>query len=427
MSEIFLFQEVRIKLNKLKQTGFFHIFGSSVLNLIIAFISNLILVRILTKTEYGAFTYAWNIYSFVLLFNGMGIESGMLQVSSEQSANKPYIVSIFSYSIRFGLYFDILLVLCLFFIGLFAPLKIESGRVLLCLLSLLPILQLIYSLFSVYFRAQKENKNYSIFSVLYTVFLFISSVLFSFCLREKGMIAGYYVAYFTIICIGIIFFHVPLFKIKVISLPHQERINLLRRSFISMCNNALSQLLYLLDIFLIGIIDPKEEILAGYKIATMIPAALNFIPHSLILYIYPYFAEHVDDKKWCLTHYKKMLLYIGIINLVITLILYSGAPIIIRLFFGKQYLDVIPIFRLLSINYFFSGTFRIISSNLLVSQRKLLFNLVESIISSIINILADFLLIQRWGSIGAAYATIIVVLFSSIASTTYYIYTLKRK
>ena len=72
------------KLTILIRTGFFHIFGSSVINKIIAFMSSIVLVRILTKQEYGVFTYAWNIYSIVLLFNGMGTDSGVLQLARKK-------------------------------------------------------------------------------------------------------------------------------------------------------------------------------------------------------------------------------------------------------------------------------------------------------------------------------------------------------
>ena len=38
---------------KLFSTGFFHIFGSNVINKILSFASGILLVRILTKSEYG--------------------------------------------------------------------------------------------------------------------------------------------------------------------------------------------------------------------------------------------------------------------------------------------------------------------------------------------------------------------------------------
>ena len=94
--------------------------------------------------------------------------------------------------------------------------------------------------------------------------------------------------------------------------------------------------------------------------------------------------------------------------------------------FGAQYLDAVPVFRILSLNYFISGTFRILSGNLLVTQRKLKFNLFVAVVSSAVNIIANFLFIQWWGAIGAAIATVLVVVISSILSTTYLIITFKR-
>ena len=119
--------------------------------------------------------------------------------------------------------------------------------------------------------------------------------------------------------------------------------------------------------------------------------------------------------------------YFGIFNLFLSVTLVLLAPWIVPLFFGKQYADSILIFRILSINYFFSATFRIVSGNLLVAQRKLKFNLLVAAISGTVNVLADVVLISIYGSIGAAFATVIVTLVSGILSTAYLIYTLKSK
>ena len=56
-------QKIIDKIQSLHKKGFFYIFGSGVLNKIIGFMSSAILVRIITKEEYGVFTYAWNIFS----------------------------------------------------------------------------------------------------------------------------------------------------------------------------------------------------------------------------------------------------------------------------------------------------------------------------------------------------------------------------
>ena len=40
-------------IKKLFKTGFFHIFGANVINKVLAFLSNIILLHIISKAEYG--------------------------------------------------------------------------------------------------------------------------------------------------------------------------------------------------------------------------------------------------------------------------------------------------------------------------------------------------------------------------------------
>ena len=414
------------KISILFKTGFFHIFGSSVINKIISFLSSIILVHILTKSEYGVFTYAWNIYSLILLLNGFGIESAILQLCSEQSGNKSYEHKICNYGTRFGIKFNILLAILTIVVAAFFPLKLPGSDKILYLLSLLPMSQLLLGIILNILRSQKRNQDYAKLSTINTILILIGSTFGAVWLREKGMVLGYYVAYTVSFLIGRLYMKVELLHQKENMINTKEKKTILSIAFISMCNNGLSQLLYLLDIFILGIVDPQETVLASYKVSTMIPTALTFIPLSLITYLYPYFAQHNKDGEWCLKKYKQVVMGLGMINLLIATFLLLFSPYIILIFFGKEYLDAVTIFRILAINYFFSGTFRVLSGNLLVTQRKLKFNLIIATISGLINIIADFLFIQWWGAIGAAYANTLVVIISGTVSTIYLIYTFKH-
>ena len=90
--------------------------------------------------------------------------------------------------------------------------------------------------------------------------------------------------------------------------------------------------------------------------------------------------------------------------------LFIAAPLIIDTLYGSNYEDACVVFRILSVNYFFSSTFRILSGNLLVTQRKLHFNLFISVISSMVNVVGDLLLVPKFESIGAAIATLVAEL-----------------
>ena len=419
-------EKIKLKVQTLLKTGFFHVFGSNVINKIIGFMSSMVLVRILSKTEYGAFTYAWNIYCIIALFNGMGVESGTLQLASEHSGDKDYARQISDYGTRVGLVFNVGLSLATFGIGLFAPLTINGAKVLVCSMFAMPFFQFLYNMYSTYLRSQKMNKEYSQMSVTNTAILFIASALFAFLFREMGLIIGHYTAYIVACLMGAIYYRIHLLNRDRHDLGEDKKI-LLKISLISMMNNGLSQLMYLIDVFVIGIVAPEETILASYKVATMIPTALAFIPTSLIVYVYPYFAEHKDDGKWCINRYKQILFGLGGANALISAVLWLFAPLIVRILYGTQYLDSVPVFRVLALSYFFSGTFRTISGNLLVTQRKLRFNLFVAVISSAVNIVADYYFIQWWGSMGAAYATVLVIMITSIMSTAYLIKTFRSK
>lgn len=413
------------KVKKLFTTGFFHIFGGNVINKVITFVSGIVLVHLLSKPEYGVFTYAWNIYGIVFLLSGMGMDSSMLQLSSEHGGEPEYTKSVCSYSTRFGFLFNILLFLAILIIGLFCPLKIEAGRPLLIALCLLPLFQYLFSMMSQYLRSQKRNKEYATLAVINTSVCFVVSVGAALFFRAMGLVLGYYAAAIISVALGILLYKVHLYSKDTIDISADKKA-LLSIGLVSMVNNGLSQLMYLLDVFVLGIVDPQETILASYKVATIIPTALTFIPQSLMVYVYPYFAEHKDDRDWCLKRYKQILLGLGAFNLLISAVLCLGAPLIIRLIFGYEYLDCVPVFVVLSINYFISGTFRIVSGNLLVTQRRLKFNLLVAIVSSVTNIIADYFFIRWWGSMGAAFATVLVVIISSIMSTARLIYSFKH-
>ena len=91
------------------RTGFFHIFGSNVINKIIGFLSSIILVRLLTKAEYGIFTYSWNIYSILILAIGLGMESAVLQICSEKTGDDEFCKKATSYGAKIGFGFNCLL------------------------------------------------------------------------------------------------------------------------------------------------------------------------------------------------------------------------------------------------------------------------------------------------------------------------------
>jgi Na+-driven multidrug efflux pump len=82
--------------------------------------------------------------------------------------------------------------------------------------------------------------------------------------------------------------------------------------------------------------------------------------------------------------------------------------------------------RILALGYFFSGTFRTLSVNLLAAFRRVHFGLFIAVLTSASDIGFNYVFIKNYGMIGAAYATFLVDIISAVTSFGYVIYLLRK-
>ncbi|GAB6168156.1 oligosaccharide flippase family protein [Clostridium carnis] len=399
-------------IKSLLKKGLIQIFSANVINKIVQFVTMVALTRIISKTEYGAFSYAQNIMSFVLLFEGAGVTTGILQYCSITKDEKEKI-GVFKYGIGIGVLVNILLSIGVFVYALFAKLPIEQSRNSLMLLSCVPIFSVVFNAIQVYLRSTFRNTEFSILTSFNTIVYFIFTVSLSLTMEVNGLIAGMYIAYILTIILGTWFIRKDIFASKKISIKSDfNKINFLKYSIVTVLTNAMSQILYLLDTQLIGIFTKDEAILASYKVATTIPFNLIFIPTSIMVFAYPYFAQNRKDKKWVSNRVNQLTKVLLLINVVIGIGGIVFAKFILSIF-GKQYLDAIHCFNVLMVGYIIAGTFRIPYGNILASLGLVRANFINAVFSGIANIILDVVLIIKYGSIGAAYATLIVFIISS--------------
>ncbi|MGG7058008.1 oligosaccharide flippase family protein [Clostridium tertium] len=393
--------------------GLVQIFSANFINKIVQFMTVLFLTNIISVNEYGAFSYAQNTMSFALLLEGLGVTAGILQYSSvEKETKEKY--KFFSFGIKVGFVFNILVSIVLMIYSIFGPIAIQSSRQYLFIMSFIPVLNIAYNSIQAYLRASLKNKEFSRLTVFNTVIYFIATVSLSYINGANGLILGMYIAYLSTVLLGAYFIRedIKLFKFTKMDSRGVE-IRFLKYSIITVLSNAMSQILYLLDTQLIGVFTKDEAILAAYKVATTIPFNITFIPISLMVFAYPYFAQNKDNKEWIKEKLSILIKGLGIVNLIISLGgIILAKPIFYILF--PKYMDSIGCFRVLMFGYLISGTFRIPYGNILASLGDARANLINAVFSGVANIILDIVLIKKYGSIGAAYATLIVFIISSI-------------
>ena len=190
-------------------------------------------------------------------------------------------------------------------------------------------------------------------------------------------------------------------------------------SIVSALTTFASAALTLLDVTCLDFILNDAEILADYKVALTIPAALLFVPKSFMTYYFPKLVKAFStDQK---SGIKEVVQYTAInicLNGLICTCIILFAPLLINILYGEKYMNVIPVFRILGINFFFSSL-RLVSGHVISALKKVKVNLVFTIFSGIANIGINILLIPIFGSIGAAMATLTVSIGMLLANIFY--------
>ena len=414
-------------INLLKERGFFHIFGSTLLNKIVQFCSGIILVRVLSKGEFGLFSYSQNILAFFLLANGFGMTISFLQFGSKSKCEMEK-NEIIKFTYKIAIISSILIAFITIIYSQYGIFKIEEARKYFAMMSFYSITNIVIELIQLKNRVDLNNKAVAIQSNINIVGSLILMVIGGKILGITGVIIGKYIGNLIAISYGVKYLSKLLRDYKKIKeLNKKIKKKIWKFSLLTLVNNSMSQLLYILDIFFVGMIIGDQMILASYKTATLIPFALNFIPHSIMNYLYPYFARSSQDKNWIYNKYKKIIGITGIINLLISMVLFTFSSQIISILFGSEYLDSVNIFKILSLGYFIVATFRIPAGYTLASIEKLNFNFYNTIICGILNIALNMILIKRYGSIGAGISTLIIFIVSGIIGNIYLYISLKNK
>lgn len=197
-------EEIKRKIDKLKKTGFFSIFIATVSSKVITLLGGIILVRILSKSDYGIYSYIHNCYSMLFLLNDFGISMAALQYLTENVNNQEKQTIILKYSIKSCLIASIVVGLLILLSPYFYPYTMTEAKQITPMLFLLPTITIISGILSVVLRANFQNKKYSRLQIFTTAVTYIVLIFFSVIWGLMGAILSQYV-YGIIILIYSIF------------------------------------------------------------------------------------------------------------------------------------------------------------------------------------------------------------------------------
>ena len=400
---------------RIAKMGVARILTANIINSAISLAVSVVIVRIVSKVEYGYYGWAYNIVSLMLVISGLGIDSGILQFCSEKREENEKRL-LYRFGLKYGLICNSIISLAILLGATFLKLSLPEGKSILQLLSLYPILYFVFMYLYSYIRTKLDNKAFSKYINVNSISRLLCMILGALLFGIYGYIVGYYASY--LVSISYAMFKTDFIKDVSSADPTQNacanKKEVVKYSLICCINNSMSRALYLVDTFLIGIFIADASVLANYKVSTTIPFALYFITQSIMVYAYPYYANNKDDYNWIQSKTKNLIMTTLMINVSIGLLLFVFANLIVTLIYGAQYADAVPVFRLIAIAFTISASIRIPFGSLLSMLRQAKSNLIIDCVTGVVNVVLDVILIKAYGSYGAAIATISVFILSSI-------------
>ncbi len=380
---------------------------------LITFCGSIIYVRLLGKTEFGLYAFAFGVVSLFLLVNGFGAASGVLQYVSRAKSDDEKLAYL-HFAFRSGMIFNFLIGILIVGYAFIMPLPIANARPILLGMALFPVGRLYIDIFQAYLRATQQNKLQAHFLIINNCVLLTANVIGVIIFKLYGLVYFTYVGYILMFIFSAVKFKLPVIFVKQKQLVYISQRSFISYSFFSTMSNAFSGLLFVLDTIIISYIVKNPQLLATYRVATIIPFAINFIPNIVINYYYPEFAKNSNsaNKIRQLARFvsKRMFLFSGFVSLSLIIL---ARPLIITIF-GDSYSDSILPFQIISFGYWIIATFRTINGNILAAlgQAKLSFYLTFLIL--IVNIIVTYLMVVHYSIIGAAIAVVLMYSFSSL-------------
>ncbi len=275
-----------------------------------------------------------------------------------------------------------------------------------------------------YFRILRLNKPFALFEITVSILLLLLGIAGIFIAGGVGYAWAIVIA--PLIGFILFFFKLPP-PLRKLSW-HKTTIHkgFWKYGFFAGLGAMTSQLLYTVDILILGNLQSDAAVVAQYKVASLIPLSLLLVPLAFINTDYVKIASNSRNPnylKYYASHYLKVF---SLASGLIGAMLYFFSGFILTTLFGEQYSDGQMLFQIFIAGLIGGILFRVPFGNILSALGKANWNSGIAIFVLLINIGLDYLLIKWYGALGAAIATTSIIWLSGFLSFIAFLYYLGK-
>lgn len=406
--------------NFLNRSGSY-VFLATILGRVLSFIASWIALKFIENDALGVVLFAYNIILFVIPISGFGLHQSLIRYGAlaKSSEDKD---SILAYVFKKGIIACLVLITIVISISLFINFKFENTLFYVVLLSFTIIPSYLLEIIRAQFRLQHNNKSFAFTEGVQSIILLLSVLVLSYLYKELGYAIALLL---TPLLTSIIFFkslninNLIYKKTKVINFQFWKY------GFFASLSNVVTQLLFVIDILLIGFILSNTEMVTNYRYVSIIPFSLLFLPRVFIATDFVAFTEKIYDAQYIFKYIKSYVLFFTVVSILVLLFSWLFSVEILGLL-DKEFTQFSDTFIILMIGICGIFILRGLFGNLLSSIGKAHLNYYIATLALVINICANFYLIPKYGIKGAAITSAILMWFTGLLSYLLFIKLYKK-
>tara|TARA_R110002073_G_scaffold293194_2_gene458790 strand:- start:68864 stop:70123 length:1260 start_codon:yes stop_codon:yes gene_type:complete len=382
---------------------------STLISRFLSFLGAWIALQIIDSKELGVILFAFSIIQFIIPLGGFGLHQSLVRygalLKTTDEKNQ-----LFSFVIKKGVIASVTLIFLIIVAGYFIPFQFDQTYYYLIILSTAITTNFVFEVIKIQFRLNHQNKNFAkseiVFSIIQVVLIFTLSYLF------QGL--GYVISLITAPLIASLLFMKSFTFHKKVSLKIMNS-SFWKYGFFASLSNVVTQLLFIVDILLIGYFLNNSELVTTYRYVSIIPFSLLFLPRIFMTTDFVSFTENIYDKKYINNYIKSYMSLFSILSIIILIVSFLFSLEILKVF-QKGYEDYSTSFLILMIGVIGIYMTRGLFGNLLSSIGKAKLNYYIAISALALNIIGNSYTIPEYGLKGAAIITSTLMWLTGVAS-----------
>ncbi len=417
--------EISKNLKLLAKTSFI-VFIWVAISKVLSYIYRITIARQFGPEIYGLFSLAVMVTLLFSVFATIGLTRGIVRYISLYRGKKDIdkIRYVFRVSSFFLLVTSIIAAVILFLLAEFISINIFHNPGLIIFLKIFGISIPIYIFMSFFLSTIQAYEKIYWYSFIYNILqnavkVAVLIILIFLGLKSSAVIFSYVLGIFLALLASYFvckYYISDIFDKSSLGKKTRKEIkkSLFSYSWPLLFFGLVLNIFYWTDSFVIGYLKDAHSV-GLYNAALPIALLLMITSELFIQLFFPLVTKEYSRKKISLIRElsKQIGKWIFLINLpvIVLLLVFPGA--FINILFGSQYLVAKNALRFLAIGILFNSVF-IVSHRLIIMAGKTKTVLLDIIIVAIVNLILNFILVQRYGITGAAFSTMVSLILLNL-------------